>query len=396
MIYWHYTNGTRLWGILAEHSICPYRHDFERPNIYLTKSPAWDMAASRSGSGDTNDGSLTAEEMAALYGGIYRIGIEDSEVPLLYWPELPRAGGMPEWVIGLYNGCTTSNTADWAGTFEAIPARHWHHIERGDATGKLWTPLDGAALVEAIRTGLESALYQARRTKAEIESRMRDTESPERRTRISGSAFIGLPPAVSRLGQLTHQNRETLLAHGDLPAKPLSPIRGCSEYFSPESIIRGMWQMGSKWDDVAGRLSEVLPLPDSQIHGYEHARRVGLFAEMLARTYGADPLFAVVAAYCHDCGRLNDGEDPEHGKRSWQRCADSVSRLFTGAPLDQLRVAIEEHPLGMTSDVPLIAALWDADRVDLMRLGYKLESRFFSDSRAMKLAETLRVVDFWG
>jgi hypothetical protein len=117
---------------------------------------------------------------------------------------------------------------------------------------------------------------------------------------------------------------------------------------------------------------------------------------MLAHEYGADPLSAVVAAYCHDTGRIDDTKDPEHGKRSWQRCAEVVSLRFPTVSLEVMRLAIEDHPLGNTSNVPLIASLWDADRIDLMRFGSELDSRFFSDPRSLTLASILDAADSWG
>jgi hypothetical protein len=194
VIYWHYTNGASLWGILADRTIKPNRRDFKRPNIWLSKNPAWEPGASRGG-----DGPLTAEEMAAGYGGIFRIGVDDFEVPLLPWLETARAGGMPEYLIKFWWGTTfgLGHLADWAGTFEEIPARFWRHVEYGDALGELWAPLNGAMALDAIRVGLKIQLDRARKMKAEIENRIGHlvNEPPER---IDRSPFTALPQAVNR------------------------------------------------------------------------------------------------------------------------------------------------------------------------------------------------------
>ena len=187
MIYWHYTHGAILWGILVDRTIKPHRHDFKRPNIWLSKNPIWEPGASR---GDGRP--LTAEEMAAGYGGLFRIGVDDSEVPLLRWLEMARAGGMSECAIKLWSTSGLDCLEDWAGTFEEIPARHWRHVEHGEASGELWTPLDATTALDVIRTGLKFTLRRARETKAEIGNRIRSlaNEPPER---IDRSPFTALP-----------------------------------------------------------------------------------------------------------------------------------------------------------------------------------------------------------
>jgi HD superfamily phosphohydrolase YqeK len=144
--------------------------------------------------------------------------------------------------------------------------------------------------------------------------------------------------------------------------------------------------------EVEPALRGALPLPDIQDHGASHIRRVCLYAEILAYEYGADPLAAVVAGYCHDVGRLRDGKDPEHGRRGWEMSRETLNRQFPHLVSCDLQFAIEHHTAGWTSDIPLIAALWDADRIDLMRFGrppvlHKLDASRMSRPLAMALAE---------
>jgi HD domain len=170
---------------------------------------------------------------------------------------------------------------------------------------------------------------------------------------------------------------------------------------SPEGFLDAIrsrqFPKSSLWEYVVSQLSDTIPLNDSPeaIHGYQHAKRVGLFAEILAHEYGADPLSAVVGAYCHDCGRRSNGDVGSltgHGRRSWARCSEVISTRFPTVSLDVLQEAIEDHSLGKTTSVALIASLWDADRIDLMRFGAGLnglDSTLLSDSRALKLASIL-------
>lgn len=51
------------------------------------------------------------------------------------------------------------------------------------------------------------------------------------------------------------------------------------------------------------------------IHGKGHAERVLDFALKLSGFFEVDKKVIVIAALLHDCGRVNDYDDPEHGER---------------------------------------------------------------------------------
>jgi uncharacterized protein len=111
----------------------------------------------------------------------------------------------------------------------------------------------------------------------------------------------------------------------------------------------------------------------STIHGLDHARAVQTIGRTLARdTTGAD--LAVVDAFAafHDALRVRDDDDPQHGPRA----ADLIRDLHAAGrlPLDDVQAetlshAIERHTLGETTDDPTVGVAWDADRLDLVRLG---------------------------
>src|ERR1017187_1973695 len=106
MIHWHYTTGSRMSFILTGPALEPLaparRLKFEkRPILWFTKAPSWDLAASAVIEDlDVSPGSdapmirMTPAQMCDRFAGIYRIGVDDGEVPLLRWPELGRAAGM--------------------------------------------------------------------------------------------------------------------------------------------------------------------------------------------------------------------------------------------------------------------------------------------------------------
>jgi uncharacterized protein len=110
---------------------------------------------------------------------------------------------------------------------------------------------------------------------------------------------------------------------------------------------------------------------DSRLHGLPHWERVGRNGlDLAAETGGADADVVLLFALFHDSMRLNDGHDPEHGQRGGALAGELRELL----PLDHdqlalLREACDGHTDGLTSADPTIGACWDADRLDLPRVG---------------------------
>lgn len=108
-------------------------------------------------------------------------------------------------------------------------------------------------------------------------------------------------------------------------------------------------------------------------HGPWHWEKVEKNALALAKaTPGADKTVAQLFALIHDTKRENEDHDPEHGHRS----AAYAERLFKQGKLeitkDQLVVLMDAckfHNDGQVSDNPTIGVCWDADRLDLTRVG---------------------------
>lgn len=108
-------------------------------------------------------------------------------------------------------------------------------------------------------------------------------------------------------------------------------------------------------------------------HGLYHWEKVEKNAAILARnTPGADPLVARLFALVHDSKRENEMDDPEHGHRSaaWCKVLHQQGRLrISDKQLDVLVEACAYHNDGQVSDDPTIGVCWDADRLDLSRVG---------------------------
>ena len=124
----------------------------------------------------------------------------------------------------------------------------------------------------------------------------------------------------------------------------------------------------------------------SHIHGELHWRTVGANGLWLAEPLGgADRLVIFLFALLHDSMRENDGRDPEHGPRAAAFAAELHGEGLLGttpAQLETLRYACFEHTNGLVSDDPTVGCCWDADRLDLPRVGISPDPARFSTARA--------------
>ena len=124
----------------------------------------------------------------------------------------------------------------------------------------------------------------------------------------------------------------------------------------------------------------------SMLHGPRHWRAVARVGIMLARrTPGADLPLVVLFGLLHDSQRWHDGHDPEHGPRAAllarTLAAEGVLELGPDR-LDLLCLACTEHADGLTSDDPTVGACWDADRLNLWRVGITPINRLLSTAAA--------------
>ena len=107
------------------------------------------------------------------------------------------------------------------------------------------------------------------------------------------------------------------------------------------------------------------------IHGVSHWSRVRLNGLILAERTGANPLVVEYFAFLHDLGRENDDYDPDHGLRGAEIAEDVNGTLIklSRNELALLKKACEGHSDGHTQADVTIMTCWDADRLDLGRVG---------------------------
>lgn len=123
-------------------------------------------------------------------------------------------------------------------------------------------------------------------------------------------------------------------------------------------------------------------------HGIRHWERVKVIGNYLAKEAKADSEVVNLFAYLHDSKREDDSDDPLHGTIA----AEFTKELYdqgiiklSEKQLDQLIFACKFHSQSnIKSEDVTIQTCWDADRLDLWRLGIKPNPYFLNTSAAKK------------
>ena len=141
-------------------------------------------------------------------------------------------------------------------------------------------------------------------------------------------------------------------------------------------------------DDVDALLAAVRGAdtnPRSHLHGEHHWRCVAWAGLRLARLVaGADREVVFLFAMFHDAQRLDDGHDADHGRRSARLVTHMHGEHFRldAAPLSRLIDACAGHVDGRRSADPTIGVCWDADRLNLWRIGVAPRAEYLSTGPA--------------
>lgn len=130
----------------------------------------------------------------------------------------------------------------------------------------------------------------------------------------------------------------------------------------------------------------------SILHGEVHWKCVALTAFWLARhTPKADLEFIFTFAMLHDTMRLDDGADPEHGARAAKLfiALTQENELDAFGAYDQRTLDMVHaltHHVGSTNavgyDNPNVGLCWDADRLNLWRVGLTPDDRYLTTAMA--------------
>jgi uncharacterized protein len=114
-------------------------------------------------------------------------------------------------------------------------------------------------------------------------------------------------------------------------------------------------------------------LPLTGIHGPVHWARVLENGLRLAEKTGANQSVVELFAVFHDACRLNEDWDPLHGSRGADLAESYRGKIFDldDRDLIALKVACRLHTQGMTEADVTVQTCWDADRLDLGRIGVR-------------------------
>src|SRR3954447_20444777 len=130
------------------------------------------------------------------------------------------------------------------------------------------------------------------------------------------------------------------------------------------------------------------------IHGVSHWARVYENGLRLAGETGANVEVVRLFAVLHDCRRLNEHSDPEHGPRAAEFSLTLRGLLFD-LPDPEFRLlhrACAGHTHERTHPDVTIQSCWDADRLDLGRVGITPHPSRLCTAAA-KRPETIRWAD---
>ena len=120
------------------------------------------------------------------------------------------------------------------------------------------------------------------------------------------------------------------------------------------------------------------------LHGVAHWARVRVNGLMLARETGANAHVVELFAFLHDADRRSEGDDEGHGRRG-ARLARSLRGEFfdmTSEESELFDLACRNHSEGGLRGDPTVLTCWDADRLDLGRVGVLPLARYLCTNAA--------------
>lgn len=137
---------------------------------------------------------------------------------------------------------------------------------------------------------------------------------------------------------------------------------------------------------VISETSQVFKLGNRSDHGPIHWRQVDRLGIALCKANPkADKEVVRLFALIHDHLRQNEMEDPLHGHRAAKAAPEILEKCGIKLGFDRLNVLVEAiryHNDGLVHDCPTIGTCWDADRLDLPRVGIIPDPKLLSTQAA--------------
>lgn len=135
---------------------------------------------------------------------------------------------------------------------------------------------------------------------------------------------------------------------------------------------------------------------DSYWHGVGHMTRVFILQELICNQLDEELDRDAIrwAASVHDVGRIDDGIDLDHGRRSAEWMKDNQPSFISPETLDTATYIVHWH-VDEDSDIPVMTnemkVLKDADGLDRVRLG-DLDETYLRTRPARQLIETAQAL----
>ncbi len=135
-------------------------------------------------------------------------------------------------------------------------------------------------------------------------------------------------------------------------------------------------------------------IDDRSVHGLRHWHQVEANGLLLSRETLADRTVVRLFALFHDSRRVSDGYDEEHGRLGADFARKLVGKRFAldKARLEKLLHACENHTTEHSSGDATIDTCYDADRLDLGRVGIVPAPRKMATAFGKRLARRLQDV----
>ena len=123
-------------------------------------------------------------------------------------------------------------------------------------------------------------------------------------------------------------------------------------------------------------------------HGPNHWRRVEQNGILLAESSRADVLVVRLFALFHDSKRENEFSDPDHGRRGAAYARELRGEFFqvSDEQFGLLDYACTWHTDLAHHTDPTIGTCWDADRLDLGRVGITPDPAYMNTQSGRELA----------
>jgi uncharacterized protein len=142
------------------------------------------------------------------------------------------------------------------------------------------------------------------------------------------------------------------------------------------------------------RIKEQYRLDWHGTHGWPHWVNVNRAGQQIALYHGLNANVIQLFSVFHDACRENELDDEGHGKRGAElafklRGDFPILRDLSQQDFDSLYVACAEHTDGTITSHQIIGACWDADRLDLGRVGITPNARYLSTDAGRSLARGL-------